>query len=99
MSPVRPIALAACMALASAISFAQQAPTDTTTQSTTTTSQTQTTPPSSTMTPPADAAAMTATQKAALKTCIADETAKNDGSTASQIKQTCTTRVAANPQG
>lgn len=96
MSFVRPFALAACMSLASAISFAQQAPADTTTtQSTTTTSQTQTTPPAN----PAAAPAMTESQKAALKTCVADETAKNDGSTAAQIKQTCATRVAANPQG
>jgi hypothetical protein len=42
---------------------------------------------------------MTSAQKAAMKSCIADEKAKNDGSTSDQIKQTCKTRLGVSPQG
>ena len=106
MTFVRPIALAACIAIstASALAFAQQPPSDTTSPS-------QANPPSSTTAPQSpqsnsspsygsmDTQNLTATQKQALKTCMDTEKSKNDGSTKDQMKQTCMTRLSQSPQG
>jgi uncharacterized protein involved in copper resistance len=105
MTLVRPIALAACMALsvASAVTLAQQSPSDPSTSQTnpSTSATAPQSPPSSTM-PSTDSTTsqnMTSAQKAAMKSCVADEKAKNDGSTSDQIKQTCKTRLGVTPQG
>src|SRR5262249_32981370 len=103
MTFVRPIALAACIAIstASALAVAQQTPSDTTSPSQTTPPSTSS-PQSPSSTSPSygsmDTQNLTATQKQQLKTCMDTQKAKNDGSTKDQMKQTCMTQLGQSPQ-